>query len=265
MTAPKWYDLTLSKEKGWTREKIIEIMSNKDVHYERFVVGDEIGEDGYTHLQMRVQFSNPHEEGYVRGLFPGAHTSPSHCHDFNYVEKEENFYRSWEGALAKYRGINLRYWQGQAVAMLREQDDRSIHVIVDPKGGAGKTTVSKYCQVLHFAQYVPPLAEAQDFMAFAMEKPSKAYIFDMPRCETLKQKKGMWSAVEQIKNGYVYDKRYSYRDMWIEPPAILVFSNEHPPTEYLSADRWHTYKIIDEGVSEQYLEEYHYDPREDDP
>ena len=59
-----------------------------------------------------------------------------------------------------------------------------------------------------------------DFMAFAMAKPDKAYIFDMPRTESVKQRKGMWSAIEQIKNGYLYDKRYQFRDMWIDPRAF---------------------------------------------
>lgn len=251
MTEPKWYDLTLSKKMGWTVEKIIAIA---EPICERFVIGEEVGEGGYQHLQCRMVFKVGKEMGAVINLFPGAHVSQSHVRDFHYCEKEGNFYRSWEKGLKKYQMLTLRQWQGDAVAMLKEHDERAIHVIYDPVGNHGKTYLAKYCQVNHIAQYVPPFQDAQDFMQFAMAKPSRAYIFDMPRSESIKQRKGMWSAVEQMKNGYLYDKRYQFRDTWIEPPEILVICNELPDIASLSADRWHFYRIQEYG---DYLEEYY--------
>lgn len=247
MTAPKWYDFTLNKAKLgelWdihTFEQIGQMFENLGA--ERYVIGQEVGgETGYEHYQCRVVFKGEKDENHLKKVFsPVGHVSPTHVRDFKYCEKEGNFYRSWEKVLNKFSDLALRPWQGQVVAMLKEQNDRTIQVIIDEEGAHGKSTLAKFLQVHRYCQYVPPMTEAMDFMAFAMEKPSSGYCFDMPRAETIKQKKGMWSAIEQIKNGYLYDKRYSYRDMWIEPPKILVFANEEPPYEFLSRDRWNVY------------------------
>lgn len=251
MTAPKWYDLTLSKDKlnGMTMTELGQVLENQGA--ERYVIGDEVGEGGYEHYQVRVVYKTEHTmEWMLKVWAPWGHVTASHVRDFKYCEKEGKFYRSWEKCLNKYLEIDLREWQGQAVGLLKEQNDRQIVVIVDEAGNHGKTVLSKYCQITRKATYVPPMGDAQDLMAFAMAKPSAGYIFDMPRTESIKEKKGMWSAIEQIKNGYLYDKRYNYRDMWIDPPAILVMANEEPPWNNLSADRWKVYTFEKWGEHE---------------
>ena len=80
-----------------------------------------------------------------------------------------------------------------------------------------------------------------------MNHPAKGYIFDVPRCDTIKGKKNMWKAIEQIKNGLLYDRRYTSRKMWIDPPKIHMFSNELPDRENLSADRWNVCGLTDYG------------------
>lgn len=247
MTAPKWYDFTLSREKMKERgidgfEKVGQLFENLGA--ERYVIGSEVGEGGYEHYQCRVVFKTEKDFNHLVNVFAGiGHVSPTSVRDFKYCEKEGNYYRSWEKVLNKFADIELRPWQGQVISMLKEQDDRSVQVIVDEDGNHGKTVLAKYLQINRICQYVPPMGEAMDLMAFAMAKPSKGYVFDMPRSETIKQKKGMWSAIEQIKNGYLYDKRYKYQDMWIEPPKILVIANEEPPLDALSHDRWHLYRF----------------------
>lgn len=80
-------------------------------------------------------------------------------------------------------------------------------------------------------------------MAVAMAKPSKGYVIDLPRADG-KAKKPMWSAIEQIKDGYLYDKRYNWREKWIEPPKIMVFCNDFNASD-LSTDRWQDFEISD--------------------
>ena len=78
-----------------------------------------------------------------------------------------------------------------------------------------------------------------------MNHPAKGYIFDVPRCDTIKGKKNMWKAIEQIKNGLLYDRRYTSRKMWIDPKILC--SNELPDRENLSADRWNVCGLTDYG------------------
>lgn len=255
MTAPKWYDITVSKEKiEKTMTELGQILENQGA--DRYVIGDEVGEGGYKHYQVRVVYKTEHTMDWMIKVWgPVGHVSASHVRDFKYCEKEGNFFRSWEKALNKYAEIDLLPWQKTVLRHFEEQDDRRVLVIIDVAGGAGKTTLSKYCQITRKACYVPPMGDSQDLMAFAMAKPSRGYIFDMPRTESIKQRKGMWSAVEQIKNGYLYDKRYNYRDMWIEPPKVIIFTNEEPPEDALSQDRWeiiHLEKMGDSIVTQEW-------------
>lgn len=253
ITEPKWYDLTLSKDKEWTRERFIEIA---EPICERFAVADEVGEGGYEHLQARVVFKIGKEFGAVANLFPGAHISPSHTRDFEYCKKEGNFYLSWEKSINKWANIELKTWQQDLLKFMDKESEREIIVVFDPDGNKGKTYFSKYCVATHRATYCPPLADAQDIMAFAMAKPDKAYIFDMPRAEDIKKAKGLWSAIEQIKNGYLYDKRYNFRDMWIDPPKIVVFCNELPNLDTLSRDRWRIYRFGTIGGTRECIYEH---------
>ena len=51
MTAPKWYDLTISQEKI----KFATLVETLDAISERYVIGDEIGGmTGYEHWQIRL-------------------------------------------------------------------------------------------------------------------------------------------------------------------------------------------------------------------
>lgn len=242
MTEAKWWDFTASKAMGWAQDRIIPIL---EPIADRFVLGDEVGEGGYEHVQGRVVFKVGKELGALQNIMPGVHWTPTHVRNFDYCEKEGNFYRSWEKGLKQYTNIDLRQWQGQAVAQFKDQGDRTVMVIVDPVGGKGKTVLAKYCVVNRYACYCPPMQDAQDFMAFALaHKNAPGFIFDMPRTESTKQRKGMWSAIEQIKNGYYYDKRYSWQEHWAEKnPRIMVITNEMPDLDTLSRDRWEIYTI----------------------
>lgn len=245
MTQPKWWDATIKKESV----DLSKLMETLDEECDRYVIGEEVGKDGYEHYQVRMVCKKPKELSTVHNML--ARSNPTYAgwisptsregRNFNYCEKEGRFIRSWEKALRRFATIELDDWQAQLQEIWKHQNERQVDVLYDPQGAIGKTYFSKYMVATHQAEYVPPIGDAMDLMAFALEKPAKAYIFDMPRCESVKQKKGMWSAVEQIKNGFLYDKRYKFRSMWIEPPRVLVMCNELPEMDTLSQDRWRIY------------------------
>ena len=53
----------------------------------------------------------------------------------------------------------------------------------------------------------------------------------------------MFSGIEQLKNGYLFDDRYSFKRKFIDSPAVWVFVNKLPDPKYLSPDRWKYYTI----------------------
>lgn len=213
---------------------------------ERFVIGNETGDEGYAHFQCRIVLKKDTWKPQDLLLWAqyngiGGHWSPTKVRNFAYVEKEGEYIRSWETALREYVTIEPNVWQAIALDLWKKQNDRQILCIVDEKGAHGKTYLRKHLVATHTAQYIPPLEKAEDIMAIAMAKPSKGYVIDLPRAEG-KVKSSMWSAIEQIKDGYLYDKRYNWKELWINPPKVMVFCNTYD-SKNLSQDRWQDYDI----------------------
>lgn len=241
MTEPKWFDMTISKEKWGKMETLKDALN---LVCERFVIGEEVGQGGYEHYQVRAVMKQPTSIEEMKARWgPFGHVSATHVRDFKYCEKEGKFYRSWEEALNKYAMIKLLPWQEKVMDYYTNQTDRQVVVIVDFVGNHGKSWLAKHMHVTRRGRYAPVMDNAQDLIAYAMACPSNGYIFDLPRSESLKKKKEIWSAIETIKNGHLYDKRYNYRETWIDPPKLLIFANEYPPRERLSEDRWKIYQI----------------------
>lgn len=235
MTSPKWYDATISVDN--LRQSVVELKDpKKDViqwvadyfepKCERFVIGDEYGENGYHHLQCKLVFKHEWDIKYVIGWFPWANWSASHTRNFDYCEKEGKYYRSWEKALAPYVTLDPVLWQEWFLDFWEKQDDRKILVVLDKTGGHGKSYMRKMMVARHMAQYIPPMETAKDIMRMAMARPAKGYVIDLPRAEG-KVNDAVWSAIEQLKDGYLWDDRYQFRDMWIEPPKVAVFCNDY--------------------------------------
>ena len=65
----------------------------------------------------------------------------------------------------------------------------------------------------------------------------------------------MWSAIEEIKNGMSYDKRYHGRMRYFDPPTVWCFTNSFPDMRVLSQDRWRFYMIS--ATNELYRVDWH--------
>lgn len=248
MTEPKWWDCTLSRERTyhngelnpWSYLSTEEIGKHLMNHgAERCVVGEETGEDGYLHWQIRVVFKKETSLDKVRSILLGGHWSATKVRDFNYVEKEGKFWRSWEGALAKYSTMEMYPWQNEILERLKRQDDRHVTVLIDKCGNTGKTTLAKAITARHLGAYCPAMDESKDYMAWALaHQTAGIFVLDIPKSDSRKKNADLWSAVEQMKNGYLWDKRHHWQEAWIDSPGIMVITNEEPDRTLLSYDRW---------------------------
>lgn len=248
MTEPKWWDCTLSREETfkdgrinpWAKFQTHEIGMHLMTHgAERCVIGEEVGADGYKHWQIRVVFKKPTSTGQVLELIENGYWTPTIVRDFHYCEKEGRFWRSWEGGLRKYQTMELYPWQNEVLERLKKQGDRKVTVLIDEYGNSGKTTLAKVITARHTGAYCPPMETPADYMGWALaHQTAGTFVIDLPRADDQKKEKALWSAVEQMKNGYLWDKRHHWQEAWIEPPAVLVLTNEEPPRLSLSADRW---------------------------
>lgn len=135
-------------------------------------------------------------------------------------------------------------WMKDMLKKLSVRSKRVIHCIVDPTGSCGKTSFGFYCLAQGIAFRVPPYNELNDIYGVVMAYPGqKGYIFDMPKALPKNKLQGMFSGIEEIKNGYCCDKRYHFKFKTFDSPNVLVFTNRKPNLSYLSKDRWLLYSI----------------------
>ena len=74
----------------------------------------------------------------------------------------------------------------------------------------------------------------------------------MPRAFNKDKMHGIYTALETIKKGKVWDMRHSYKEWWFDSPRIWIFSNEYPDERLLSRDRWKFWEITDDKTLTDY-------------
>lgn len=131
-----------------------------------------------------------------------------------------------------------------------EFDGRSVNCVIDPVGSTGKSTLASLCDLYGRGIDMPICNDGEKLMQALcdicmgrrLRSPMMVFI-DLPRSINQQKLAGMYTAIEQIKKGKLYDFRHSYKEWWIDSPQIWVFCNTIPNTCYLSKDRWRFYTI----------------------
>ncbi|MEO5351322.1 MAG: hypothetical protein H7836_17020 [Magnetococcus sp. YQC-3] len=65
-------------------------------------------------------------------------------------------------------------------------------------------------------------------------------IFDIPRCN---EGHVSYNAIEQIKNGCIFNSKYETGMLRFDTPHVVVFANEEPEYTKLSRDRWRVVEL----------------------
>lgn len=223
----------------------------------------EKGESGYIHWQGRVSLRNRKRIGEQVKVQPFK----NHCHwsitsaknkdNTNYIEKsdelDEDVYTqdNMEEPVYMPRQIReiekLRPWQERVINMSRIWDPRGIHMIHDPNGNIGKSVLVGYMRCHKLARKLPPLNDYKDVMRCAMDMPvSNCYLFDMPRAMKKDRLGSLYTAIEELKSGYCWDDRYSFKERFFDCPNIFIFANMLPDFTMLSMDRWQIWEVTED-------------------
>lgn len=222
----------------------------------KWVFQKEQGEKtGYIHWQGRGSLI---EKSRLPELKWGIHwsvTSKTQVGVWDYVTKDftriGKTYR-WDDCKIPRQIAEVKElygWQEKVIEMSSRWDSRSVNVIIDKEGCKGKSVlVGKMCCDLGIARKVPPLSNYKELMCMVMSMPiSKCYLIDMPRALDKNKQEEFYSAIESIKDGHVWDNRYTYKEKWFDSPNVWVFTNVPPNRRLLSQDRWKMFEIDDEG------------------
>lgn len=215
----------------------------------------ECGESGYVHYQGRVSLKLKTRKPET--IFTGIHWSPTSTenrdNDFYTCKEDTRIDGPWKDTDEKIyiprqiREITvLRPWQQQVIDMSKIWDKRHIDILYCPDGNSGKTTLKGYMRAYGLGRPLPFCNDFKDIMRMVMDMPtSKCYIIDMPRAINKDKLFQFYSAIEEIKNGYAYDDRYSFKEKNFDCPSVWVFTNVLPDRSYMSNDRWRIWRIQD--------------------
>lgn len=272
------YDFTLSKDAN----DFDHIKINKDLrdYCKAWTFQLEESEDGYVHYQGRFSLRSKRTLNSCISIFVKEldwkgkilPTSGTNKRNFNYVQKADTRIAGpWtdkdqvieeEYIPRQYRNVELYSWQQKVIDLSTNFNDRNINVIYDEKGNNGKSTLASIVELKYGGIDLPPINDMKELVATMCNiccatnnrKPGMVFM-DMPRAMDKSRLYGIYTAIEQMKKGKLYDLRYKYKRYWIDSPSIWVFSNILPDDELLSRDRWIVWKIENKELSKYTLED----------
>jgi hypothetical protein len=158
--------------------------------------------------------------------------------DINFLEEQKSrFY--WQDSL-------FQEIFASDEAYIKDADSRTILWITDEHGCSGKSKFVKY------ACFSNPNCAKVSFGSSTQLRSSlialgrkKVYFIDIPR--TLGKDdhlEDLISVLEDLKNGFLVSCMYGkYQSLMMDPPHVIVFSNQFAPFNTMSQDRWRAFRI----------------------
>lgn len=175
-----------------------------------------------------------------------ATSLPEYSESMNhYVAKDLNFFDD-PLQLYPWQDFMLSRLFRPGVKTLLTPHDREIIWVQDPFGNSGKSKFIKYlCYNNSKAIKLSFGTAAQLRSSVIAAGAQELYLVDIPR--TLGDDDSidsLISVMEDIKNGFVVSSMYGkYQSLMMNPPHVVVFSNNKAPLDKLSVDRWVLYGI----------------------
>ena len=257
------YDFTLSYCDNYNHDNLISFFNSSFFKKYSFQ-GEEGANSGYRHYQGRFSLTKPKRISavikYFSKDFPEIHLSPTSKqnmgNDFYVTKDDTRIEGPWRDPIntiyipKQFQNKILYDWQKEVLEMSRVFNDREVNLIFDPVGNNGKSTLASIGELMYDCIDMPPINDMKELIQVACGickgkniRSPMAIFMDMPRAMDKSKLHGIYTAIEQIKKGKLYDVRYKYEEWWIDSPAVWVFSNIPPDPELLSRDRWKYWKI----------------------
>lgn len=120
-----------------------------------------------------------------------------------------------------------------------EPNDREIIFVVDPNGGTGKSWFCKKFLSEHVDSTQLLSVGRREDLTLAINPSKRYFLFDVPRSQS---EFLQYSVFESLKDRIVFSAKYHSRTKILDHlPHVVVFMNEQPDRNKLSADR---YRVI---------------------
>lgn len=208
----------------------------------KYAVNPEEGKQGTPHLQGVVEYKHARSFDSMKKLFP--------CHWEKCISKKAVQYctkldtQVGDPLIKGYKKIKplikeFKDWQLKLNDIFKEDpDSRKIYWVVDPVGGAGKTTYCKHLvQTRDDTLYV--CGKAGDIKygisSWLETKELRIVLLDYTRSL---ENYVSYEGLESIKNGIFFNTKYESRMVCFDTTHVVCFSNFEPNMDMLSGDRW---------------------------
>lgn len=263
------WDWTLSAKEGKDDERNVEqVMNVVKQLFKKWKFQKERGDSGYLHYQGRGSLWKKRRATELNKLLQqlnvqDMHVAPTVTENINgdafYVLKIDTRVEGpWSDQDMEnyipyqYRGLMDKLYPYQQTIWDSgdERNSRLINYILCLNGNIGKSTIAALCDLYKRGLDLPPVNDSEkliysvcDILMAKQERNPKIVFVDMPRAMDKKKLGGMYTAIEQIKKGKVFDLRYTYKEWWFDSPQVWVFGNHEPDLRLMSMDRWKIWTV----------------------
>lgn len=221
------------------------------------------------HYQCRVKLMNKIRKNQViallteNGMNPDGDrvtpTSSENITNYFYVMKDESRVDGPWSDETKPMPTDIQVienekqeWMETVIDSLELTDFRTINCVIEERGNIGKSMFCDWLVWHKMAALVPPtLPDANALLQYTYSLGEKrCYLIDLPRAMNQKKLAPLYVAIEEIKNGRLYDPRYGDRPpiKMRERPNIWVFANTLPNLAHLSVDKWKLWTVKDQKL-----------------
>lgn len=220
------------------------------------IVALEVGDSGTPHLQGYIEFkkkSRPMSVFKFTDRFHWEKAKGTKYENWTYCTKDDNIkIQIGQGFDPVYKiDIELKPWQRKIVEIIKEPaDDRTVRWYWEPVGGIGKTVFQKWVY-LNFQDVIVLSGKASDmkngiiqYMKNNDDRTPKIVLINLPRsCKGYVS----YTGIEEIKDMLFFSGKYEGGMVCGRNPHVIVFANEPPVLDEMSACRWKVEEIIDDG------------------
>lgn len=113
---------------------------------------------------------------------------------------------------------------------------RKIHFVVDEEGNKGKSWICAWALSTYPDKVQVLRIGKRDDLAYSIDETKTVFLFDVPRTQMMYLQ---YSVLESLKDQMIFSAKYeSSLKILRSKPTVIVFSNEAPEMEKLSADRF---------------------------
>lgn len=133
-------------------------------------------------------------------------------------------------------------WQTQVAGIIDGvPNDRTVNFVVDPTGNSGKSWICKWALTKHPERVQIFRIGKRDDLAYCIDIDKDIFLFDIPRGQMTYLQ---YSVLESMKDRMIFSPKYESSFKILRTvPTVIVFSNEEPDMNAMSADRYRVINI----------------------